>query len=164
MLGQGTWLWWPSHVRSHGNPPGRAQPRGTAAIPRGGFPCLPQPGFSQRPRLQRAGARREGIPALPASSSTATAGTEPAWLLRALLGPAQGEKSTPRPGHLHSSTRHPETHCRDTARAGISWLRAQRGSAQPLSAPAHLPGTDRLLGLRASSRAGGIQGCLSMGT
>lgn len=83
-----------------GSPPGPAcaQPKGRACLPsRGGFPCLPQQGLFQRPCLVQAGARMEGIPALPGSrragdrrSRAGIAAESSPWA----LGSAQGEKST----------------------------------------------------------------------
>lgn len=96
MLGQGTWFWWPSHVGGPWEPSRPCSAPGQSLPSLGeGFPCLPQRGFSHRPRLERAGARTEGIPALPASRRAGTGGTEPGWQLRALLGPARGEKTPP---------------------------------------------------------------------
>lgn len=83
-----------------GSPPGPAcaHPGDRACLPSwGGFPCLPQQGLSQRPCLEQAGARVEGIPALPGRrragdrrSRGGTAAESSPWPLRS----AQGEKST----------------------------------------------------------------------
>lgn len=112
------------------------------AFPRGGLSLPPPAGFSQRPRLERAGARREGIPALPGSCRARTAGTEPDGSSELGLGQPGGEK------HPRNGVRHPESHGRDTAR---SWdlpslclpspnrcrgrLRAQRGLVPLGTAP-----------------------------
>lgn len=83
-----------------GSPPGPAcaHPRDRACLPSwGGFPCLPQQGLSQRPCLEQAGARVEGIPALPGRrragdrrSRGGIAAESSPWPLRS----AQGEENT----------------------------------------------------------------------
>lgn len=184
MLGQGTWFWWPSHVGGPWEPSRPCSAPGQSLPSLGeGFPCLPQRGFSHRPRLERAGARTEGIPALPASRRAGTGGTEPGWQLRALLGPARGEKTPPEQDTPTAVSGTPKAIAGTQPGAGISQafaspppqIAAEAGSelrgawcllAQPPSAPSHPPGTLHPVSpsFPAGRRAAGIQGCLSTGT